>query len=79
MLKTYAKNGAASDFRFRVFRGLRKRPEQCAHFLVHVRRIGQGLGDFIPEQLAVTLAQPVHGHAHSTFINAQRLCGYGMG
>ena len=50
-----------------------ERPEQCAHFLVHLRRIGERLCDFLAKQAAVMLPQPVNRHAHGAFFQAQNL------
>lgn len=44
-----------------------ERAVQRLHFLVGVRRIGQGLGNFLTKQFAESLSQPVNRHAHGAF------------
>src|SRR5664279_5591444 len=40
----------------------REHGEQVVHFLIHLAGISDGVGDFLPQQLAVTLAQAVDRH-----------------
>ena len=45
--------------------------DQVAHFVVEVRFIADRLGDGGPQQLTVTLPQPMHGHFDRAFAHAQ--------
>jgi len=40
--------------------------EEGAHFLLGLGRIGEGLADFLAQKLAVTAAQPMHGHVDNS-------------
>jgi hypothetical protein len=47
--------------------------DEIAHFIVEVRLIADRLSDGGPQQLTVTLPQPVHGNFDRTFAHAQSL------
>ena len=52
----------------------REYAEQVMHFLSHFLGRGDGIGDFLPEELAIALAKAVDGHFHGPFGHAE-LCG----
>src|ERR1043166_10318631 len=58
---------------------LPKRRKQMPDFFVNLGRTRNGVGDFLAQELPVTLAQPVHGHFHGAFGRAELTGNRGVG
>ena len=56
-----------------------QRRKEMADFLFHLRRAGNGLRDFVPEDFAVALAQPVNGHLDCALRHVQPRGQIGVG